>query len=358
MINNIKINNFQSHKDTELDFHTGMNVIIGQSDSGKTAILRALDLVIINKPSGSAFVSDGEDTTVVAVTLDSGLVIRREKGNKINSYFTELEDGTEVLEFKAFKADPPEEIAGLLNIDSINIQRQHDAPFLLSKSPGEVARYLNQIAGIDKIDSATQYATRKVNEFTKEHTRLKNDLAALHSELAGFNFIPDFEAGLVALEHQESKIKEIDDNRSNITFALRKINEYSKALEKLNRLNSTELERCIGEMEEQLEKQSIIEDKADKLMLRIQSAKSYTKALKKAQDFPAEKLQNTIDVLEATIRNQAASKKNIDSLSVLISTSTTYTKRITALSKQLSTAEKELAAIDVCPLCEQPWRKK
>jgi len=46
MINSLTIQNFQSHKNTTLEFDNGINIIIGQSDSGKTAIIRALNWVI------------------------------------------------------------------------------------------------------------------------------------------------------------------------------------------------------------------------------------------------------------------------------------------------------------------------
>ena len=48
MIKSLHIQNFQSHKKTTLKFHKGINVVIGQSDSGKSAIIRALNWTINN----------------------------------------------------------------------------------------------------------------------------------------------------------------------------------------------------------------------------------------------------------------------------------------------------------------------
>ena len=42
MIDKIKIENIQSHKNTELNLSNGINVIVGSSNNGKSAILRAL----------------------------------------------------------------------------------------------------------------------------------------------------------------------------------------------------------------------------------------------------------------------------------------------------------------------------
>ena len=57
MISGLLLKNFQSHKKTILHFHPGVNAIIGKSNSGKTAILRALYWIIYNRPSGISFVS-------------------------------------------------------------------------------------------------------------------------------------------------------------------------------------------------------------------------------------------------------------------------------------------------------------
>ncbi|WP_035425703.1 AAA family ATPase, partial [Halalkalibacterium ligniniphilum] len=60
-INTVRLENFQSHLDTSIDFSTGLNVIVGQSDSGKTSILRAIRWVLYNQPRGTDFMRVGAD---------------------------------------------------------------------------------------------------------------------------------------------------------------------------------------------------------------------------------------------------------------------------------------------------------
>ena len=76
MIQKLNIQNFQSHKDTKLEFHPGVNVIIGQSDSGKTAIIRALRWLIWNRPGGDDFRSDWGGGTVVKIKIDAREIMR------------------------------------------------------------------------------------------------------------------------------------------------------------------------------------------------------------------------------------------------------------------------------------------
>ena len=57
MLIQLVIENFQSHEKTALEFCSGINTIVGSSNSGKSAILRALYWVVYNKPGGFGFSS-------------------------------------------------------------------------------------------------------------------------------------------------------------------------------------------------------------------------------------------------------------------------------------------------------------
>ncbi len=72
MIKSAKLINFQSHIDSLLEFHSGVNSITGQSDSGKSSILRAINWVIHNKPSGDAFIIQNSSGTKMSYIDDKG----------------------------------------------------------------------------------------------------------------------------------------------------------------------------------------------------------------------------------------------------------------------------------------------
>jgi chromosome segregation ATPase len=186
MIKTVVIRNFQSHKKSILNLSKGVNVIVGKTDSGKSAIIRALRWLFTNTPSGDAFRSwDGGDTKVSATFYDMDKKITRIKGNK-NAYIVETLDEQSVVtdkkEYTGIGTDVPEPIENLFNINSINMQAQLDSPFLLSETPGEVARFFNRVAHLDKIDLG-QYNIKKwmreiekcksINEKTIEENKQK-----------------------------------------------------------------------------------------------------------------------------------------------------------------------------------------
>ena len=138
MIKKIWLKNFQSHENTHLEFEKGINSIIGNSDSGKTAIIRALLWVFTNRPLGDSIISNWADEVAVGVRFSEGVEIIRRRNKDFNGYI--LKNRDKQLEFKAIGTDVPEEIRQVINMNSINIQKQFDSPFLLADTPGEVAR--------------------------------------------------------------------------------------------------------------------------------------------------------------------------------------------------------------------------
>jgi len=85
-IKRIRIENFQSHKDTELSFSDGLNVIVGPSDQGKSAIIRAIKWVLYNEPRGTDFIRQGTNSARVTLELSNGYVITRERAPNKNRY--------------------------------------------------------------------------------------------------------------------------------------------------------------------------------------------------------------------------------------------------------------------------------
>ena len=102
MIQSLKIINFQSHEDSTLDFVPGVNMILGASDSGKSAIIRALKWLVWNRPNGDAYRSNWGGETSVQAFFD-GFGVERSK-DKENMYriFEEDTNKADII-LKAFK---------------------------------------------------------------------------------------------------------------------------------------------------------------------------------------------------------------------------------------------------------------
>lgn len=248
MINSLSIQNYQSHKNTLLEFDKGINIIVGQSDSGKSGIVRLLRWIAENKPSGEAFrswwlkrkdIKAGMTNadTVGELTVDDNIRIARVKGGE-NIY--ELRKDKEIIQYKSFGQDVPEEIKQLLNFSPLNFQWQFDSPFLLAMSGGEVARYLNKIVHLDKIDLSLSNIGKTLR---KEQTDLKyaeESLVEVEEKAKTFDWIDEAEGCLVKLEQFQSVIANKKDRVRGLGLVIQKIEACDKDIEEISQLTQHE----------------------------------------------------------------------------------------------------------------------
>jgi len=240
MIKQLNISNYQSHKDSELLFDPGVNIIVGESDSGKTAIIRALRWVIWNKPTGNSMRSYWGGETSVELFTDDAHVVRSK--DKEEEYV--LGDS----HFKAFRTEVPEEIQKALNMSTINLQKQLDQPFLISETSGNVAQHFNKVAKLDQIDTGLQNINSAINQLNstlgkeavkdKPATGLIKQIKDKQVELLSFAYLEKYEIEVEVLEEldkrylstlqRETKLEVLIDNVKEISS---KADEYDSILE-------------------------------------------------------------------------------------------------------------------------------
>lgn len=146
MIEYIAVQNFQAHRKLKIEFDPRITTIVGASDVGKSAIIRALRWVATNTPSGDNFKSTGTKGTTVVVGVD-GHTVRRKKGGSTNSY--EVDGDVSV----SFGRGVPGTVASVFNMAGVCWQGQHDAPFWFGQTGGEVAKRLNAVVNLSVIDT-------------------------------------------------------------------------------------------------------------------------------------------------------------------------------------------------------------
>lgn len=239
MIQLIKVSNFQSHKNTVLDLHPGVNTIVGSSDVGKTALIRALRWLVWNRPQGDTMRSTwgGDTSVVVKINKDQ---ITRTKNNKENSYLLNSS------EFHAIKADVPAEISNALNLNEISVQRQFDRPFLLDSSPGDVAAHFNRVAHLDVIDTATKNVQSWLRQTERQIEFDEQRLNECKNSLNQYCGLEELDQNLSELEKDERKR---NDATRNCTALLNTIQEIGKTIKASDGLEKTiKLDKPVNEL--------------------------------------------------------------------------------------------------------------
>lgn len=252
MIRSIALQNFQSHDSSLLEFDPGVNVIVGDSDGGKTAILRALNWILTNRPTGEAFRRYGSDKTIVTVGTSEGS-ISRIRSNKDNLY---LDGSGEKL--AAIGTSVPEPVLKLLKMDpDINIQRQLDAPFLLSCSPGEVAQRLNASVGLDEIDTGLANAARRVRQNQSAFSEIDTRCKGLFEQVGLFTYLADMEQDIRSAEDLSACYSELASKEDSLARCIQEGRGFISLLAELPDIEEllvliSESERLLSQRERQM----------------------------------------------------------------------------------------------------------
>jgi len=226
MITKIEIKNFQSHKNTVLEFDKGVNVICGESDNGKSAVIRAIRWVVENQPQGTEKINsnwneDFKEPLSVKLYTEKGYV-ERIRDKKRNGYNI-CKNGENEIVLDAIGKGVPKEVTDFLNVSDVNFQFQLDPPYLLTKSAGEASKYLNEIVHLDSIDKIMSIADSDKRQLSSEQKIVESDIKKLEEELKNAEWIDEADN----LCKRTEKLYEMVNNISTQTSELYdSINNY------------------------------------------------------------------------------------------------------------------------------------
>lgn len=272
MISNLILRNFQSHKKTILNFSPNVNAIIGQSNSGKTAILRGLFWAIYNRPSGLSFISywnrdkKGNPIKPTSVTIADKCAIKRIRSSELNGYeiIDRMEDDPKIV-LEAIGMDVPEQVEKILNIGEVNIQRQMDSPFLLSESASEVARFLNKEIRLDLIDKILSNAESKRRKYNSDIKQYEVEIESIGKELETFGILDEAERLNNQLNEVETLIEFIEDNIDGLETLNTDYKKYVKIIQNYVKIPFKNIEEIIEQLDETKKEEKGIQENIDKL---------------------------------------------------------------------------------------------
>lgn len=176
-LDRLKVENFQSLAKVDLELGP-FTVLVGPSNSGKSAALRALKAVARNVNSPSA-VRVGKSTFNAILDFDN-CSVSIERGKSQSTYRLVLPDGSEETYTKAGRA-VPEDIQKALALPvpdgpDLVFSSQIDPPFLLNDTGSAVAKVLGDLTNVSKLHRASKEANRRRLEQSKLQTIREADM--------------------------------------------------------------------------------------------------------------------------------------------------------------------------------------
>lgn len=232
----LHLKNFMGYSDTTIDFgESNIINLCGYNSSGKSAIIRALDVILYNSGSKEhvKYIKDGENEFSIELGFDDGIIVRRHKSRTGQSVW-EMEKNAEMLWTNKTTSgtfavegvpDVIQKYFGVLRDsetkEKLNLRRITDKMFLINTTGGENYKILSEVLKADVLSAASKAVISDKNRLQTEEFTLSNSLNTLKSELNGIEIVPD--TTLEELKVISKKYGELTGRNSLLT-TVKKIN--------------------------------------------------------------------------------------------------------------------------------------
>lgn len=239
----LELENFMAIKDAKLLFDESNIINLkGYNDSGKSAITRALDVLLFDsyKRAQKNFITHGEHYFRIKLHFDDGVTIVRDKYLNGSSLYEMYSDGELVFSTKVGNTltqvkDVPQEIKDYLAMTEtsegkfLNSQSIYDKQFLIQTTGSENVELLNGVLKLKETGLATTNIKNDINELSSSINGLLADIESIKISLERYEGLD--EGFLILLSELDSKYDEVDAKYSKLCIIWDLYEERSNLVE-------------------------------------------------------------------------------------------------------------------------------
>lgn len=225
ILKKVKLKNFISHEDSELEFSYGINLITGPNGAGKTSVLDAISFSLFGEHSRGKkedLITRGKDRAEIVLEFEEGgsnYVVEWElyRRKPISGRLYKIRENNRTLIVERGEKTITSEIEKIVGfnrdifLQSVYI-RQGEIESLVTTTPSERKKIISKLLGIEDLERAYEGMKEIINEY-------ENKLSELSGELSRKQSIEQ------KIEGCKEKIKVLENYLRNEENKLDKINE-------------------------------------------------------------------------------------------------------------------------------------
>lgn len=235
----LSLQNFQSISEGELIFKTGLNFIVGQSNSGKSATFRAIKACLLNPKGSQRFIKKGHNKSVVTLSYN-GNSIEWDRTSKESSYVINGEEYIKTGSSDSFKI--LENNTGFVRDEKegalMNIEEELQLPFPFGVSKSELFKLFENVFCVS--DSAIILKSAKEHEDNVKDkiSSLEIDRAKLNTKISSLqDFKEEIDLQILRnfkqfAEEKQSRLTILNDGLREIKLAKRIVDHNLEVEEK------------------------------------------------------------------------------------------------------------------------------
>jgi exonuclease SbcC len=368
-IKTIELINFMNHVNTKIDLADGINLVTGSSDNGKSAIMRALYSVLLDKHD-SGWIRDGEKEYTVKITFMNGDTFERTKGKKNVLSMTPYGGKTKTAQ--SYGKDMPEDYRKFIGY----IPETSDGPlpfslqkkdvFLVDKKELSLGQEISVLLQVDDLEKGASNLKKEITKYNSQTKDLQADRQKLETDLEQY---ADLDRKLKLVEDLDKILslhKDLSDliNRKRSTLAFCRdiynevlsINVRLKQVKNVYKLLSTEL----VEIENQ---QSVVDDKnsmIDNAISLVDRIEEIEKNKIVANEFVNGVLGQTVNKIVEIGKLISEKREMLDEVSSINEETQSINGSIDNLQSEIENYDKEINILlekqktttSVCPTCD------
>ena len=400
MLKRVRIKNFESHEDSEIEFTDGFNLIVGQSNQGKSSIVRAIALIVANRFDKDS-VRTGADYCEVEIESDKGSVMAQ-RGESVNRWVIKYADG-EKKEYKNVGTSVPPDVIKILGMgerthgdikELSNIMFQFEKHYMISEIDGKkatsnmIARMMDEAIGIGGMEELIKDIATDFQNFKKDLNSCTSDISDIKSEIMDEDIFNDKKKSVEELkskyeqaEETERLLKDSEDISSKLLSINSRLSELPPRISKLNEVkflwsdanstleelraiqNAVELRNKISNLNCSISSSNEIISLYEQIELlhsKLEMLKIANEKMKKIEDISSRDFD--YDDLKSSLENLESKKKNIESAEKMLYDARLVYRRMMKADNGAKTSSSKLEEADAqlhdlmdelgtCPLC-------
>lgn len=228
-IKTLILENFQSHGYSEMALSEGLNVIVGESSHGKSAIYRALNWLYDNTGSNPRnFIKKGETFAKVTVELSNGYRIARvveKKSNGKNGYEIYNPTTKELIETNTRGVTDVRNLLGFHKVPldggkelDINFMGQGESWFFIGKhvTSSERAKIIGSIFGTHYTDAVLKDMEGTLKKTDSQLKGYKEQQHELATEIESYDYLNEVEKKLESAQAHIERIQTLSKKKERI----------------------------------------------------------------------------------------------------------------------------------------------
>jgi len=236
IIESIVMKNFKSHRNSKIEFNTGISIIMGGNGAGKSSILEAVSFALFKQHSGKKIeqlITIGQTKMSVELEFVSNgrkYKVLRQRSKNVSKAKIEILEGGAFQPLSSGDKQVTDEVHGLLEMDGdlfLNAVyvRQGEIANLVDKTPAEKKQVIGKLLGIESLEKAWKNMLPLMNQYEMQKVKLEGKLESLD----GLN--DEIRSKKAEKEVIHQKVQDISSMVKKIKYELDAITKENNSLE-------------------------------------------------------------------------------------------------------------------------------